>query len=197
MEEYNVGDKALAQALLSGKVGVLPTDTVYGVVGRAGDERAVEKLYKLKNRDNKPGTIIAADIEQLIELGLKERYLKPVAHFWPGAVSVVVPTGFHLDYLHQGKQSLAVRVTADETLQRLLKQTGPLVTSSANLPGEPPANTIKEAKSYFGEAVDFYVEGGDLSQREASTIIRMVDDAVEVLREGAVTISESTGRIES
>ena len=56
-------------------MGVIPTDTVYGVVARAADEAAVARLYKLKHRDSKPGTVIAANIDQLVELGVKRRYL--------------------------------------------------------------------------------------------------------------------------
>jgi L-threonylcarbamoyladenylate synthase len=87
--------------------------------------------------------------------------------------------------------SLAVRIPADKPLQKLLHQTGPLLTSSANHPGQPPANDIKAAEKYFGDEVDFYVDGGDLAGREPSTIIRIVDDAIEVLRQGAVKIEET------
>ena len=173
-------------------VGVMPTDTVYGIVARASDRDAVTRLYWLKHREHKPGTLIAASIDQLVELGFKRRYLQAVERFWPGAVSVVVPCP-ELEYLHQGVQSLAVRIPTGESLRKLLEQTGPLLTSSANQPGEPPANTVAEAQKYFGNAVDFYEDGGDLSGKESSTVIRMVDDAVEVLREGAVKIDQVTG----
>lgn len=176
-----------------GAVGVIPTDTVYGVAARAADEEAAARLYRLKRRDNKPGTLIAADIGQLEKLGLKHRYLKAVEQFWPGAVSVVIPASDPaLQYLHRGRMSLAVRVPAGKKLQSLLKKTGPLLTSSANQPGEPPANTVAEARKYFGDQVDFYIDGGDLSGRQPSTIIRILDDAVEVLRPGAVKISDDT-----
>lgn len=176
-----------------GAIGVIPTDTVYGVVARAADEAAVARLYELKKRDDKPGTLIAANIGQLEELGLKHRYLKAVEEFWPGAVSVVIPAADPaLKYLHKGKMSLAVRIPKDKDLTELLKKTGPLVTSSANHPGKPVATTIKQAKDYFGDKVDFYTDGGDLSKREASTIIRIVDDAIEVLREGSVKIDDDT-----
>lgn len=176
-----------------GVIGIIPTDTVYGIVARAADESAVARLYGLKKRDDKPGTLIAANIGQLEEIGLKHRYLKAVEEFWPGAVSVVIPAADPaLEYLHKGKMSLAVRVPKDKELQELLKKTGPLVTSSANHPGDPPANTIAEAREYFGDEVDFYVDGGDLSGRKPSTVIRIVDDAVEVLRQGAVKISDDT-----
>jgi tRNA threonylcarbamoyl adenosine modification protein (Sua5/YciO/YrdC/YwlC family) len=173
-------------------IAVIPTDTVYGVVARAEDRAAVERLYQLKQRENKPGTLIAADIDQLDVLGLKRRYLKAVEQYWPGPVSVIIPCADPaLSYLHRGKMSLAVRIPDDKNVRALLTQTGPLLTSSANQPGQPPATTADEAKKYFGEAPDFYVDGGDLSGRQPSTIIRIVDDAIEIIRQGAVTISES------
>lgn len=176
-----------------GVVGVIPTDTVYGVVARAQDPAAVQRLYKLKQREAKPGTVIAANVEQLEALGLKHRYLKSVEEFWPGAVSVVIPVSDpQLAYLHQGKLSLAVRVPDDNRLRELLEQTGPLVTSSANQPGNPPANTIEQAQDYFGKQVDFYTDGGNLSGRQPSTVIRILDDAIEVLRRGAVDIDDGT-----
>lgn len=174
-------------------VGVIPTDTVYGVVARASDERAVARLDELKKREGKPGTLIAADIAQLEDLGLKHRYLKAVEQFWPGPVSVVIPTSDpKLEYLHKGRMSLAVRIPKHKDLRELLKKTGPLATSSANVTGEPVATTIAEAKGYFGDEVDFYIDGGDLGGREASTVVRIVDDAIEVLRQGSVRIDDDT-----
>ncbi|HVX57708.1 MAG TPA: L-threonylcarbamoyladenylate synthase [Candidatus Saccharimonadales bacterium] len=186
-------DKTLQQLQRPGAIGVMPTDTVYGVVARATDFEAVGRLYALKKRDDKPGTLIAADLEQLEKLGLKHRYLKAVEQYWPGAVSVVIPAaGPALAYLHRGKMSLAVRLPEPPELRALLRQTGPLLTSSANQPGEPPATNIEQARAYFGDGVDFYTDGGDLSQRQPSTIIRIIDDAVEVLRPGAVPIDDAT-----
>jgi L-threonylcarbamoyladenylate synthase len=176
---------------ISGAVGVVPTDTVYGLVARAEDHVAVTRLYSLKQRENKPGTLIAASVDQLVNLGLTRRYLKAVEQFWPDSLSVIIPCGQELAYLHQGKLSLAVRIPKDETLRTLLETTGPLLTSSANQPGKTPAATVSQAKTAFGGTVDFYVDGGDLSDRKPSTVIRIVDDAIEVIRPGAVTIDES------
>ncbi|HUA13529.1 MAG TPA: L-threonylcarbamoyladenylate synthase [Candidatus Sulfotelmatobacter sp.] len=168
-----------------GKIAVIPTDTVYGVVARAKDPEAVAKLYKLKRRERKPGTLIAATIKGVEELGIKHRYLKAVEDYWPGPISVLIPTSDpKLNYLTQGLTSLAVRIPKDQPLNELLSATGPLITSSANLPGEPPAKNIKGAKEYFEDRVDYYQDGGELDN-EPSTIIRIVDDAVEVIRPGA------------
>lgn len=191
----SLADPEIVRLLLSGGVGVIPTDTVYGLVCRAADESAVDKLFTIKHREHNPGTIVAADLDQLVELGLKRRYLTADAEFWPGPVSVIVPCGAELQHVHMGMNSLAVRVPAVEDLRKLLLGSGPLMTTSANHPGEPTSTTVAEAQNYFRDAVDFYVDGGDLSGRLPSTIIRIVDDAIEVIREGAVKINEN-GRIE-
>jgi len=171
-----------------GAVGILPTDTVYGLVARAQDKKAVAKLYALKSRESKPGTIIAANQQQLIDLGLDKEALEEAGRFWPASISAVIPCVIKLDYLDQGVGSLAVRIPDDAKLRQLLKVTGPLITTSANAPNEPTANTIAEARQYFGDKVDFYVDGGNLSGRKPSTVIRFSNGKLEVLRKGAVEI---------
>lgn len=185
-----LSDAVLTELLKNGAVGVIPTDTVYGLACLASDEAAVARLYRLKKRQQKPGTVIAASVSQMVTLGLKARYLKPVEHYWPNPVSIVIPN-HELRYIHLGVGSIAMRVPADQELQQLLLKTGPLLTSSANHGGTPEATDIKMAQNYFGDQVDFYVDGGDLSGRKPSTVMRIVDDAVEILREGAITIKEN------
>lgn len=192
----NIKDKQLITYLCHGKLGVLPTDTLYGLVCKASDLSAVTRLYKLKKCDKKPGTIIAASIDQLVDLGFKRRYLNAVKDYWPGSVSVIIPTdNSNLSYLDLGKGTLAVRVVAENDLENLLQKTGPLLTSSANLPTHVPARNVMEAQAYFGDEVDFYADGGDYSKRQPSTIIRIIDDNVKVLRDGVVKIDNKTGRI--
>lgn len=188
-------DAAAQQLNMPSGVVVIPTDTVYGIVARAKDQLAVERLYKLKDRSlserAKPGTLIAASLEQLEELGFKHRYLKAVEEFWPGAVSVIIPLpNPELKYLHLGKMALAVRIPDNQELLELLKKTGPLMTSSANHPDQPTAINVQQAKQYFGDQVDGYFDGGDLSDHQPSTVIRIIDDAIEVLRQGAVKINQ-------
>lgn len=189
---HSIHDPQLVSLLKGGAVGVMPSDTVYGLMACAADRQAVERLYALKHRDHKPGTLIAASIEQFVALGIKARYLKAVEQFWPGPVSVEIP--HQVGYLNMDTGRQALRIPADADLAAVLEQTGALQTTSANAPGEPVATTIDDAIAYFGDTVDFYVDGGDLSSRPPSTIIRVIDDAIEVIREGAVKIDES-GRI--
>ena len=178
----------LVTLLAAGAVGIMPTDTVYGLVARADRPEAVTRMYALKHREAKPGTSIAANIEQLRTLGLPAAYLDRVAHLWPNPISVVIP--HTLAYIHQGRGDSPFRVVADPDLQALLAQTGPLVTTSANAPGEPTADDLASAQAYFGDRVDFYVDGGVQSDHAASTIIGLTDDGIVVYRQGAIKVTE-------
>lgn len=190
----NVLDYAVIQAIQNGEVGILPTDTVYGIVASAKLPKAVDTLLGVKTRDGKPGTVLAATSDQLIELGIKARYVYAVEQYWPNPLSVIIPCDDTLSYLHLGKFSLACRIPDSPHLRALLEKTGPLMTSSANHPGEETAQNLAEAKAYFGDSVSFYVDGGEKDHRAPSTIIRVVDDAIEIIREGAIKIDEN-GRI--
>lgn len=184
-----LSDPALVEAIQHGAVGILPTDTLYGVVASAANPAAVAKLYQLKHREHKPGTTIAASTEQLIRLGIDPDYVARVAHLWPASLSVVLPLPDSLQYIHQGLGSSPFRVVADPALRRLLQQTGPLVTSSANQPGQPPATNMAQAHAYFGDLPDFYVDGGDIGERQPSTIIKLTPSGhMQLIRAGAVTI---------
>jgi L-threonylcarbamoyladenylate synthase len=189
MKILNSIEQAVELLRRPGGVGVLPTDTVYGLVARASDKAAVKRLYALKRRERKPGTVIAASVEQLVELGVEEEYLRRVEHLWPAAVSVETPLSERLTYMHQGTGREGLRVVAEERLRKLLSETGPLVTSSANQPGEPGSNTVQEAEVYFGDQVDFYVDGGDLTGRPPSTLVKVTENGYEVVRQGAVRVN--------
>ncbi len=189
LADIQMDDRELARLLMNGAVGVLPTDTLYGLVCRASDSAAVSRLYDAKQREAKPGTVIAADIQQLEGLGLSPDSISAAIHYWPGPVSVLLLAGEQLQYITQGKPELACRVVSGPAaLIRLLRTTGPLLTTSANSPEQPPANTTQEARRYFGTSVDFYVDGGDMAGNLPSTLVRQTPSGLEVLRTGAGTI---------
>ena len=190
----SLADSRLRTGLCAGCVVALPTDTVYGIVAVATDKTAVRKLYELKGRaeGGKPGTVIAASKEQLCALGIAKSDLDVVADLWPGPVSIVLPAGEPLAYLHQGQQSLAVRIPDDPVLLDLLIKTGPLLTSSCNLPGKSPATNAEEAEVYFGDTVDMYIQGHNTQGRIASTVGRLLPDGtIETLRSGPVNIPDA------
>jgi L-threonylcarbamoyladenylate synthase len=184
-------DKSIVEKLIKEEVGITPTDTLYGLVGRAFSEIAVKKIYKLKKRSpKKPFIILIASLKDLDLFGISaDNNLKKILKsFWPGKVSVILPCEkAKLSYLHLGTKTLAFRMPDKKDLLELIRKTGPLVAPSANPEGKHPALTIKEAKKYFGDNIDFYKDGGKLDSLP-STLIKIENGKVILLRKGAVKI---------
>lgn len=172
--------------LRSGGVGILPTDTLYGLVGSAFLPEAVERIYELKQRSaERPLIVLIADIEDVEQFGvvLPEELSNRLSLYWPGPYSIVLPTvDEEFAYLHRGGWTIAFRLPDKEDLRELIRETGPLVAPSANIERRPPARTIEEAKKYFGTDVDFYIDGGELSGKP-STVLELSGDEIKVVRE--------------
>lgn len=206
--------RACIPILRAGGVGVLPTDTIYGLVGSAFNRKAVERIYRLRRRNpKKPMIILIGSLAQLKFFGVKpdQKTMRLVGAIWlrkkqhPGILKYLRillrdsrPTSLILSlggksygsrvtshrkfrYLHRGTKTLAFRLPRPLWLRRLLQKTGPLVAPSANLEGKSPARTIKEAKKYFGNKIDFYVDGGTLRGR-ASRLIKIDNGKIKILR---------------
>lgn len=153
-------DARLASLLKRGGIAVVRTDTLYGLVARADDEAAVERIYAVKHRDPTKGFIVLVADEWML-------YDRPpmadepvISTMWPGPVSVVLPSPSAPKWLQRAGDTIAYRCPADAELRTLLARTGPLVAPSANPEGSPPAATIDEAITYFGDSVDAYVDSG-------------------------------------
>lgn len=175
---------------MDGKIGVIPTDTIYGIVTSAFDEKLVEKIYTLRKRaTDKPLIILISSINDLekFEVNLSDSQKDFLEKNWPNPLSVVLPvTSEKFIYLHRGTNSLAFRIPKDDELIELLKETGPLVAPSANIEGEKLSETIEEAKEYFGNFVDFYIDRGTIKS-EPSTLIELKDDgSFNIIRQGSL-----------
>ncbi len=165
----------------------MPTDTIYGIVGSALNPQTVEKIYTLRRRSkNKPFIILISSIKDLKKFDIKltkkqEVFLKKC---WPNPLSVILPCrSERFFYLHRGTNSLAFRMPKNEKLLELLQEVGPLVAPSANIEGAKPAQTLDEAKKYFGGKVDFYIDGGEIISKPSALIV-LSDAGVKVLRPG-------------
>lgn len=182
--------KEKIKILKNGGVGVLMTDTIYGLVGSALSKKTVERIYKIKGRDkSKPLIILISDIADLEKFGiyLDQSLYTLVAKFWPSKVSIILPISRTSDvrkfkYLHKGKKSLAFRLPAKKSLLKVLRQTGPLVAPSANPQGLTPAISVAEAKKYFGDKIDFYIDSGVARRIRPSKLIKIVGDYIVTLR---------------
>ncbi|MDD3386756.1 MAG: L-threonylcarbamoyladenylate synthase [Candidatus Pacebacteria bacterium] len=170
-------NKYIGDSLKRGKIAVIPTDTIYGIVCSALNKESVEKLYKIRKRDSlKPMIILIGSLEDLSIFNIKKSEI--FNKYWPGRVSIIVECN-NFEYLHRGKNSLAFRLPDDKDLINILKISGPIVAPSANIEGEAPAETIEEAKKYFGDNVDLYIDKG-IIKSNPSKIISLKE---EIIRE--------------
>lgn len=188
---FQEADK-IVDLLKAGKVGVMPTDTIYGIVGSALIPDAVEEIYTLRKREkDKPFIILISSIQDLkkFDVKLTKEQKDFLEKNWPNPLSVVlVVSSEKFKYLHRGKNSLAFRMPNNEKLLGILKKTGPLVAPSANLAGVKPAEIVEEAKRYFGDQLSFSVDGGKLKSKP-STIVQLLEDGTKiVLREGSFRV---------
>lgn len=158
------------------------TDTIYGLLARANDEAAVEKIYRLKNRAaDKQCIVLIASASDVPRYGMSiEQY--SLGEKLP--TSVVVPASDEPAWLLRGGKDIAYRIVRSDFLRAVIEQTGPLVAPSANPEGRPPARSVAEAQNYFGDKVDMYVDGGTVPRTiHPSRIIRLnKDGSLETLR---------------
>lgn len=178
----------ISAVLAKDGVGVMPTDTTYGLVGSAFFKQAVERIYELKERDlQKPYIVLINDIKDLEKFSIfsDETTKATLVKVWPGKVTVILSCeSEEFTYLHRGTNTLAFRLPGNNDLRDLLYKSGPLVAPSANPQGQPPAESIEQAKEYFGDKVDFYQDGG-LLKSLPSTIISLLNGKFNVVRSGA------------
>ena len=172
---------------------VLPTDTLYGLVARVDSKKVIEKIYKIKERDKSKALIVLIsslkDLEKF-EIKLSKEEAKILKKFWPGEVSVLlICKTAKWKYIHRGTKEIAFRMIGSKNINlfNLLKKVGPVVAPSANLESFAPAETIKEAQSYFESNVDLYINSGR-RKGDPSTLIRIKNSKVEILRQGKVKI---------
>lgn len=177
--------------LREGGVGVLATDTIYGLVGSALRSDTVERIYKLRYRESKKPTIVLiSSLEELnlFEIKLAEDELGLLSKIWPGKVSVILSCpSDKFKYLHRDSKTLAFRLSKKDTLINILQKTGPLVAPSANPEGLAPAQSIEEARNYFGDKVDFYLDEGRI-EGAPSTLVALENGKVVIKRQGAVVL---------
>ena len=185
------------ETIKNGGLVVLPTDTLYGIHASALNQKAVEKVYQIRGRaPTKPFIILISSIDQLKLFGIEITNIEKdiLTKYWPGKVSIVLlcPNP-KFEYLHRGTKSLAFRLPNKKDLTDLIDQTGPLVSTSVNPEGKEPAKTIEEAKNYFGEKIDLYVDQGRLDSLP-STLITFENYQIKILRQGEVIIHPTPPR---
>jgi L-threonylcarbamoyladenylate synthase len=177
-------------ALRRGQLVVMPTDTVYGIAAEAFDPVAVDRLLAAKGRgrDMPPpvlvGTVRAA-IALIQELGEMGKDL--IDEFWPGGLTLIFKSSPTLVWdIGETKGTVAVRMPLHAVALGLLKKTGPLAVSSANVSGQPPATTADAAVEQLGDSVAVYLDSGPCQDDVPSTIVDLTGSVPRLLRPGAI-----------
>lgn len=184
-----------AAAVRAGKLIVLPTDTVYGVGANAFDAQAIQALLNAKHRGrDMPPPVLIAMASILPALG---RDIPPAATalaeaFWPGALTIIVKalqsTTMELGETHG---TIALRVPDHPDTVELLKATGPMAVTSANISGMPAATTAREAVRMLQESVEIYLDAGPSPKGVASTIVDFASTpAGRIVRMGALSCEQ-------
>jgi tRNA threonylcarbamoyl adenosine modification protein (Sua5/YciO/YrdC/YwlC family) len=180
-------------SLKKGEIVVFPTDTLFGLLAKMDNEKAVQNIYKLKKRDeNKPLLILTDSFDKIKDFLEVKNWHYFFIEEWPNSLTLVFKIKKEYRdkfyYLHRNKNSLAVRIPKDKRLLELLKKVEtPLVAPSANFQGQTPAKNIKEAYDYFKDNVFYYNTNEEL-KGEPSTIIDLTSFPPKILREGKFKI---------
>ena len=191
--------REISLALKAGKVAVVPTDTIYGLAAKATDEKAVKKVFEIKQRPiGKPLPVFVRDIamaERLAFLSKKQR--KIVERFWPGQLTAVlkVKSKKLSSGLLSEEGKVGLRVPDHEFLLSLLREAGfPLTGTSANISGESSLGDVEDVIKRFQEEEqqpDIVIDGGRLKSILPSTVVDLVN--FEIIRKGTLPIDDILG----
>jgi L-threonylcarbamoyladenylate synthase len=179
-------------ALKSGRLVVLPTDTVYGIGADAFDSDAVAALLSAKGRGrDMPVPVLVGSwhtIDGLVYT-VPNAARELIRAFWPGALSLVVRQAPSLQWdLGDAHGTVMLRMPNHPIAIELLRDVGPMAVSSANISGRPAAVTAEEARNQLGDLVEVYLDAGPSEQQAASTIVDLTGAHPRVLRSGPITV---------
>lgn len=186
--------RAAVEALRAGLVVAIPTDTVYGV---AALPEFAHRLFEVKRRPERVDLpVLVPDLAAADAIAVLEGEARALARrWWPGGLTLVVGRrpGFRAD-LGEHDETVGVRAPAQETALTLLREVGPLATTSANLHGEPPLTTAQAVRDVFApEEVSVVLDGGRCDG-VPSTVLDCTVSPPKVLRQGAVDLSAEDNR---
>jgi len=190
-----VGPEAIGTAasiLRSGGIVLYPTETFYALGAMPSIEGAVEKIYEIKGRDGrKPLPLIASDIDAILSVASEwpEAAGTLARSFWPGPLSLIVPAGPHLPaVVHAGTGKVAVRISSNEVASLLARDCGGLIVStSANLAGEPPAASAGDAGAGLLASVEAVLDAGNLPGGLPSTVVDVAVHPAKLVRPGKIS----------
>jgi L-threonylcarbamoyladenylate synthase len=177
-----------AYILKNGGVVICPTDTVYGFLADAFNKKAVDKIFKLKQRPrSKPLPVFVKDLKrakELVEISKEQELI--LKKYWftrPKPAGGGGPRKYTFVLKNKGKGTIAIRIPKHKFLNDLLKKINkPLAQTSVNISGQPVLKNIKEIINQFGDKVDLIIDEGNLPKRKPSKIIDLTEKKQKILR---------------
>jgi L-threonylcarbamoyladenylate synthase len=188
--ERDRGIAAAVEAVKSGELVVLPTDTVYGVGADVFTAHAVNALQNARGADRRvPPPVLVGSRHTLDGLvySLPKAARELADAFWPGALTIMVEHSPSLQWdLGETGGVVAVRMPLHPVALEVLREVGPMAVTTANKIGQPAPVTAEEARDQLEYAVRIYLEAGAAADPAPSTIVDVTGDVPRVLRNGAV-----------
>ena len=182
----------VVETLKQGGLIAYPTDTTYGIGCNIFNARGVKNIYQIKQRDaRKPFSFICSDLSDAANYAQVSNFaFKIMKRHLPGPYTfVLAATRVVPNTLTTRQKTVGIRIPDDEVAMAIVRELGhPLVTTSANLTGETPLHDPMEIEESMGRMLDMVIDGG-IRYGDPSTVISLIDDHIEVLREGCGDIS--------
>lgn len=177
----------------NGGIIIFPTDTVYGIGCSCFNERAINKIFKLKIRDkNKPINVLTDNSEKisLIAKNINKMEMELIEKYMPGALTIILDKKESVpSILTANLDTIGVRIPNNDIAIKILSKLDfPLATTSVNYSGEKPSVKVEDFYEIFKDSVDFIIDAGPSPIGEASTIVRVENNKYEVLREGSIRL---------
>ncbi|MCJ7717710.1 MAG: L-threonylcarbamoyladenylate synthase [Anaerolineales bacterium] len=182
-----------AEIIQAGGVIAFPTDTVYGIGTCAFDKDAIEKLYQIKGRSQEKAIpILIADPSGLAGITPPpgEMVQAVMEKFWPGALTLILPLLPNLPINLSPTNTIGVRIPDHAGTRELLRHTGPLAVTSANLSGQESAQTAEEVLNNLGGKIELILDGGISPGGVASTVLDCTKKEPLILRSGPISLEE-------
>lgn len=179
---------AAVDALRRSEIVVLPTDTVYGIAADAFSSAATDRLYRAKGyRRRQPLTVLVRSAKQVPALVARvpQAAERLMAAYWPGALTLVLPEQDGLAWdIGENEGTVSLRMPLDTTCLGVIREIGPIVVSSANRTGQPPARDVGAALEALGDEVAVYVDDGPRAEARPSTVVDLTRHEPLLIRDG-------------
>jgi len=176
----------VSKALLEGKVIIYPTETVYGIGAKIDIEKSIRRVFEIKKRKSKPLSIALYSVSEIKRYAYENKLSKALAEkFLPGPLTLVLRKKKSVpDYVTCNLNEVGIRVPEIDFIREIIRKVGAITSTSANLSGGKSPCTLNEAISQI--SADIGIDCGKTKYCRESTIIRVHEDKVELLREGVI-----------